>query len=317
MSKTANNDKTIAQVCIIVADVEKSADIWRQVFNWGISEEVEITHPHEHTKATYYGEPTDARAKIVHCGIGDIHFEMLQPLEPPSSWQDFLDQRSEGIHHVAFFVPDTAAALEPYLAEGYQVVHQGLFTGQGGMYTYLDTDKDMGIVIELLEAFGNTRLPPAPLFDRSTGIGTDVICQVGVIVNDVLATSARISAVLGQAQPPIIQTPGYDLAKTMYRGAPSEATAKLAFFDFGQVQIELIEPDEEPSVWRDYLNAKGEGPQHIAFQIDNTRTVTDYLAGHGIDVIQQGLYADGSGMYTYLDSDNLLGTTIELLENFS
>lgn len=317
MSETATNDKSIAQVCIIVADVEKSANIWRQVFNWGISAQVEITRTHDHTKATYHGEPTDARAKIVHCGIGDIHFELLQPMEPPSSWQAFLDQRGEGIHHVAFFVPDTAAALEPYLAEGYQVVHQGLFTGQGGMYTYLDTDKDLGIVIELLEAFGDTRLPPVPSFDRSTGIGTDVICQVGVIVHDVLATSARVSAVLGQPQSPIIQTPGYSSAKTMYRGAPSEATAKLAFFDFGQVQIELIEPDEEPSVWRDYLNAKGEGPQHIAFRVDNTRKVTDYLAGHGIAVVQQGLYADGSGMYTYLDSDNLLGTTIELLENFS
>lgn len=317
MSENANSDKTIAQVCVIVADVEKSANIWRQVFNWGISKDVEITHPHDHTNATYYGAPTDARAKIVHCGIGDIHFEMLQPLEPPSSWQDFLDQRGEGIHHIAFFVPDTAAALEPYLAAGYQVVHQGLFTGQGGMYTYLDTDKDLGIVVELLEAFGDTRLPSAPPFDRSTGIGTDVICQVGVIVKDVRATAARVSAVLGLPQPPIIQTPGYDKAKTMYRGAPSEATAKLAFFDFGQVQIELIEPDAEASVWRDYLEAKGEGPQHIAFQVDDTRAVTDYLAGHGIDVIQQGLYADGSGMYTYLDSDVLLGATIELLESFS
>ena len=317
MSRMAESGKNIAQVCLLVADVEKSAEIWRRIFNWGISDEFEITRQHDHTKATYYGEPTDARAKIAHCGIGDIHFEILQPLEPPSSWQDYLDRRGEGIHHVAFFVPDTAEALAPYLAAGYQVAHQGLFTGQGGMYTYLDTDKDMGIIIELLETYGEVSLPPAQPFDRSTGIGTDVICQVGVIVNDVIAASARIAAVLGKPQPPIIETPGYDLAQTMYKGSPSEATAKLAFFDFGQAQIELIEPDEQPSVWRDYLEAKGEGAQHIAFQVESTRQVTDYLAGHGIDVIQQGLYADGSGMYTYLDSDDLLGTTIELLESFS
>ena len=317
MSKMAESDKNIAQVCVLLADVEKSAAIWRKVFNWAIGDEFEITHPHDHTKATYYGQPTDARAKIVHCGIGDIHFEWLQPLEAPSTWQDFIDRRGEGIHHVAFFVPDTAAALQPYLAAGYQVVHQGLFTGQGGMYTYLDTDKDMGMIIELLETYGEFPLPPAQPFDRSTGIGTDVICQVGVVVEDVIATSARIAAVLGHPQPAIIQTPGYELAKTMYRGEPSEATAKLAFFDFGQVQIELIEPDERPSVWRDFLEAKGEGPQHIAFQVDSTRTVTDYLAGHGIDVIQQGLFVDGSGMYTYLDSEGLLGATIELLEIFS
>jgi hypothetical protein len=34
-------------------------------------------------------------------------------------------------------------------------------------------------------------------------------------------------------------------------------------------------------------------------------------------VIQQGLYSDRSGMYTYLDTQAVLATTIELLETFA
>ena len=42
-----------------------------------------------------------------------------------------------------------------------------------------------------------------------------------------------------------IVTDGYDVALTEYNGQPSNATAKLAFFNVGDnVTIELIEPDE-------------------------------------------------------------------------
>lgn len=102
----------------------------------------------------------------------------------------------------------------------------------------------------------------------------------------------------------------------MYKGAPSDATAKLAFFDFGQLQLELIEPDEQPSVWRDYLNEHGESVHHIAFMVKDTENVVKYPADHGIAVLQQGLYSDGSGVYTYVDSAPQLGVMLELLENF-
>jgi len=38
-----------------------------------------------------------------------------------------------------------------------------------------------------------------------------------------------------------------------------------AFFELGSVQIELIQPDENPSVWREDLDKNGEGIHHIAF----------------------------------------------------
>lgn len=310
--------KVIGQICLGVKDVEKSAENYRRVFGWDIpADRFDTTRLSDHTHAKYYGETTDAQAKLVGFMIGDIQFELLQPLGPSSEWQDYVDRHGEGIHHIAFFIDDTDVVAQSFVDHGYQITQEGLFTGQTGKYTYLDTNKDLGIVIELLEFFRG--LPPmkAPEFPSDKGIGTDVITQVGIIVKDIEATSKRISEVLGLPEPEIIQTPGYDVAETTYKGEPSEATAKLAFFDLGQVQIELIEPDEKPSVWRDYLDEKGEGAQHLAVNIKDTKAVTEYLASLGIPVVQQGLFADGSGMYTYVDSVELLGTTLELLENFS
>jgi methylmalonyl-CoA/ethylmalonyl-CoA epimerase len=151
----------------------------------------------------------------------------------------------------------------------------------------------------------------------SNGLNAETICQVGLIVRDIESASQRLAEILGFPKPPIIVTPGYDRAKTTLHGEPSEATAKLAFFNTGQVQIELIEPDEKPSVWRNFLEQHGEGVHHIAFGVKDTEATTKHLSQFGINVAQQGLYSDGSGMYTYMDSAPALGTMIELLESFS
>ena len=309
-------NKVISQVCIIVNDADAYAARWLEILDIDMSKNFQTTLLHDHTRATYFGKPTDARAYLTATDIGHLQFELLQPLDSPSSWMDFLDQHGVGIHHIAFFLPKTDVAAKSFEACGYVVTQQGLFTGQNGMYTYLDTDKDLGVVVELLEHFGGSPVLNGSPFPADKGIGTDIVTQVGIIVRDIERTAQRFSDVLGLPKPSVIVTPGYDKAKTMYKGQPSAATAKLAFFDLGQVQVELIEPDEQPSVWRDFLDEHGEGAQHIAFRIRDTRRATDYLANFGISVLQQGLYSSGDGMYTYVDSQAQLGTTLELLENF-
>jgi catechol 2,3-dioxygenase-like lactoylglutathione lyase family enzyme len=308
--------KVLTQVCIIVRDVEASTARYAEILGIDMSPNFQTTRLHDHTHATYYGQPTDARAKLSALDIGHLQFELLQPLDPPSSWGDFLDQHGEGIHHVAFFVPKADVVAASFKEYGYTVTQQGLFTGQTGTYTYLDTDKDLAVVVELLEHFGGSPELNGPPFPADKGLGTDIVCQVGIVVNDIERTARRYSEVLGLPLPPIIQTLGYSVSKTTYKGQPSEATAKLAFFSTGQVQIELIEPDDHPSTWRDFLDRNGEGAHHIAFQVADTQRAIDYLAQFGISVTQQGLYTDASGVYTYMDSQQQLGTTIELLESF-
>lgn len=142
------------------------------------------------------------------------------------------------------------------------------------------------------------------------------LCQIAFVVNDIEAAISTYCNAFGFARPPVIDTPGYAKSKTTVDGQPSEATAKLAFFQTGQLVIELIEPDQTPSVWRDHLNAHGEGVHHIAFGVADTQATQAALAGAGISTLQQGLYADGSGMYTYVDTAPALGVMIELLESF-
>jgi catechol 2,3-dioxygenase-like lactoylglutathione lyase family enzyme len=148
----------------------------------------------------------------------------------------------------------------------------------------------------------------------SKGIGTTTVTQIGLVVNDMQGAIDAYCSILGLPRPEIMLTDEYSQAKTMYRGKPSYAQARLAFFNLGQVQIELIEPVGEPSTWKEGLDANGYSVHHIAFQVKNTPEVVKHLAEHGIPEVQHGYYT--GGMYTYLDSQAKLGVMLELLENF-
>jgi len=147
------------------------------------------------------------------------------------------------------------------------------------------------------------------------GLGTNIVCQIGLVVRDIERSAEAYSQVFGLPEPNVIVTDEYDMARTTYKGWPTKARAKLAFFNMGQVSLELIEPIGGPSTWQEYLDAEGEGVHHIAFRVKGTDEVVAFLAGQGIEVIQQGYYT--GGMYTYVDSTPALGVVLELLENFS
>lgn len=149
---------------------------------------------------------------------------------------------------------------------------------------------------------------------ETPGIGMQTVTQIGLVVKDIEKSIEAYSNVFGLPKPTVIITDSYEKAKTIYRGQASLAQAKLAFFDLGQVQIELIEPIGEPSTWKEVLDGKGEGVHHIAFQIKDTGKVVAYLEGKGITLVQQGHYE--GGMYSYLDANDQLGLVLELLENY-
>jgi methylmalonyl-CoA/ethylmalonyl-CoA epimerase len=147
----------------------------------------------------------------------------------------------------------------------------------------------------------------------ASALGSDVVTQVGIVVRDIEATRRNWADLLGVPEPPIIVTSGFEVAQTHYKGAPSDATAKLCFFNMGQVQIELIQPDGKPSAWQDFLDEHGESVQHIAVVTPSMKEALANLESAGIPLEMKGEYT--GGRYAYVDSAPKLGVMLELLEN--
>ena len=144
-------------------------------------------------------------------------------------------------------------------------------------------------------------------------LGTTTITQVGIIVADIEARAQAWADVLGLPVPEIIITDAVEVAQTEYEGKSTPARAKLAFFHLGQVDLELIEPIDGPSTWKDQLDRHGESLHHIAFVIDGMQEKVAYLEGKRLSLVQRGEYT--GGRYAYVDGTAQLGTILELLEN--
>ena len=142
-------------------------------------------------------------------------------------------------------------------------------------------------------------------------LGSTTLAQIAFVVHDIEAAAQKWAGILGVPVPNVITTqPGNDVQMT-YRGEASNAQAKLAFFNLGHVQLELIEPIGEGSAWKEGLD-KAEGFHHIAFWVEGMQRSVDFLKSEGIPLVHRGDM--GPGQYAYFDACNQLGTMIELLE---
>lgn len=144
-------------------------------------------------------------------------------------------------------------------------------------------------------------------------LGTTTVTQVGLIVKDIETKARAWADVLGLPVPQIHITDTVDLTQAEYRGESTPARAKLAFFHLGQVDLELIEPIDGPSTWKDQLDQHGDSLHHIAFVIKGMKEKVAYLDSKGIPLVQRGEYT--GGRYAYVDGAAQLGAILELLEN--
>lgn len=144
-------------------------------------------------------------------------------------------------------------------------------------------------------------------------LGSNIVTQVGIIVRDIESKARAWSEILGLPMPNIIITDTLDKTQAEYNGTSTTARAKLAFLHMGQLDVELIEPIDGPSTWKDQLDQHGDSLHHIAFVIKGMQDKIAYLDSKGVPLLQRGEYT--GGRYAYLDGVPQLGTVLELLEN--
>ena len=141
----------------------------------------------------------------------------------------------------------------------------------------------------------------------------NAIMQLCFVTNDLEKTAAWFSDLVGVEAGPALDL-GPDEKHAIYNGQHARFGCRIRFIEFGNIQLELIEPSKEKSAWRDVLELKGSGFHHIAFKTRNLTKRGAYLESKGHKLIQKGNFIDSGGRYAYFDTMAQLGALIELLE---
>jgi methylmalonyl-CoA/ethylmalonyl-CoA epimerase len=110
---------------------------------------------------------------------------------------------------------------------------------------------------------------------------------------------------------------GRPLVREMsYRGRPAEYKMRLALSYFGPMRIELIEPLEGDTVYADFVREHGYGVHHFGVLVEDMGVALAQAeeAGYAMTMDGAGFGRDGDGHYAYLDTEDEIGVTLELIE---
>jgi len=95
-------------------------------------------------------EVTDQKVKTAFFQVGDTKIELLESTSPDGPIGKFIEKKGEGMHHIAFAVPNTTQALEIAAEKGVQLVDKVARPGAEGLEIgFLHPRSTQGVLTEL------------------------------------------------------------------------------------------------------------------------------------------------------------------------
>jgi len=154
----------LSQVALVVKDVQTSArNYWDQlgVGPWKIWD----LGPQCMTEMTLRGKPARYSFRVAVTYVGDVAFELVQPIEGESIFKEFFDEHGEGLHHLKYSPKNPEEVLNDFKMKG-GLILQSARLPEGAFY-YLDTKSELGFTMELSTGRALRNRPPDAVFPPS------------------------------------------------------------------------------------------------------------------------------------------------------
>jgi hypothetical protein len=136
------------------------------------------------------------------------------------------------------------------------------------------------------------------------------IRQIGYIVNDL---DAELSNWVGLGVGPWFVMRRMPI-RALYRGEPCEISLSLALANSGEMQIELLQPDDDtPSIYTEFLAADRHGYHQLAYWTENFDETMAAVRDAGWPVVWSGDEDTGT-RFAYVEPPNSPATVIEIME---
>ncbi|QPM68539.1 VOC family protein [Atribacter laminatus] len=139
-------DGELIQIGYLVKDLEGAVKFYMETLDVG-PWEIYTFAPPVLRESMVRGKPSNHDFRIAIASPGHIQVELIQPLTGRSIYNEYLEQKGEGLHHVKYYYKDCQKAIQEFGKKGITVIQSGKFDEDE--YYYLDTLKYYGMVIEI------------------------------------------------------------------------------------------------------------------------------------------------------------------------
>lgn len=159
----------IAQICIIVPDIDKAAENFWNVFGIGPWNFYTYGKPLV-KRMTRNGKPAEYKMRVALANAGNMRIELIEPLEGDTVYKEFVDKHGYGVHHLGVLTENMAESIKQAEDAGMAMTQDGAGFGpdDDGHYAYIDTEELIGTTIELIER-PKRRNPPEKVYPTEMG----------------------------------------------------------------------------------------------------------------------------------------------------
>lgn len=145
-----NKNRQIYQVCAITDNLEKTMQAWVDTLKigpWLVRSFDDTTMSNLKVGGKLVTEPYKFLIGITM--VGNLEFELIQPVYGPTIYQEYLDRRGPGLHHIKEKI--TGVPMEQVFQEyediGVGVMQTGKFFTD--IHAYLDTEPKVDFIYEI------------------------------------------------------------------------------------------------------------------------------------------------------------------------
>ena len=228
-----------------------------------------------------YAVPSGGRNAYVR--FGQAEAEIIEPEDKSGVGSKILD-----MHHVGYVVESIERAAENLRARGFAFGSDQPFVNVfGHQVFYLDAETTKGTLVHL------TQLAMPASGTDGTGLDVERIIHAGYMVKDL---DAAIDWYVQR------------FSGTHVGGGASRRGGRNAFVNFGQVQVELIEPGD-PSTMADDVHEM----DHVGYVVGDIPTCMPECQHRGLQFIADAPATNSIGQQVlYFDTDTSLGSRMHL-----
>ncbi len=130
--------KGIHHLGFVVSDLDETVRSWERLLG---------------VKATIKENP-ELKVRLASMTIAGVRFVFNASTEAGSRWEQFLEERGEGLEHVAFEVDDVDAACDAARSAGLEVRFAEHLPMHGMLTNFIEQERLHGVTVEFMQATG-------------------------------------------------------------------------------------------------------------------------------------------------------------------
>lgn len=134
------------QISVVVRDLDAAMETY--VRDYGIGPWAIYEFNPETVRGMHEGgRPVTRSWRLALTQVGQVQWELVEPLDDDSVYARFLAANGPGVHHVGVGVRSYEDTIAELAERGHEVLLGGEYNGVN--FAYLSTDRDLGVVTEI------------------------------------------------------------------------------------------------------------------------------------------------------------------------